>query len=397
MAPAFNPDRPTFTPTSLTGRREPRPTRTGKLMVPGSYNLECNPASMVPSCKAFFGGEDIIGGLAVASPVYPHRFHMAALASWFAEERFSGITQFLLAKGLYHGSTTWKFAEQGFMEATFNHRSGEIGMSGATSVTGTIIDTTGYDPFDYILMVVKMNGSVIAYGQNEELTFDNKLVEALAQDSTRFLAAVGTEIPVFSGKGTFLFQDAALFNLAIASAEVSFEWWIPHERGYGLLVEAPLIRLKPGAVAPQGTGFVLENISFDGYGRAGTGLPARVWSGYWKTSTLPSMTGLTLIVNADGLGDETVTFASPTTLDAIVTAYNAAATHSVMSVDADPEDHTATGGGVLRIQSKTNGTTSTLVVNASSTADAVLGFSNTAQAGLDGVSLVATVLSPLAA
>lgn len=396
-SPTATPDKQTFQPNSLTGQPEPRGVAHGKFTVPAGYNLECNPASVVPTFKGFFAGETLIGGMAVAKPVYPHRFHLAnPIPPYFREQRHTDITVYELLKGFYHGQLMLKFTDVGFMSAQVSGRAGEVAYNGATVAAGTVIDCTGYLPFDYINTRFKKGGTTIGYAKSQEITIDRKLVEATAQDQTQFLAAIGSEIPTVNGRITTLFTSDVILADALDGDQTSIEIWLPYENGFGLLVELPSLKPKPGAITTQGTGFNEVNFAFDAYGLSSTGIPGRVWSGYWTTATLVglSLDTKTLIVSGDGGADETFTFqAGDTTMDLLAARINATAIRVIASVDRMPGDT----GGVLRIQSLTSGSTSTVQVQAASTADALLGFVNTSQAGLSGKSIVATAFSPLSA
>src|SRR5207253_11130415 len=111
-------------------------------------------------------------------------------------------------------------------------------------------------------------------------------------------------------------------------------------------------------------------------------------------ASLPSLTGTTLIGSADNGANQTITFqAGDTTLDLLAARVNATATGFTASVDRQAGD----AGGVLRIESSTKGTGSSIAIQAASTADTILGIDNNTHSGLDGKSIVATVFSPLAA
>lgn len=393
------PDRPEFTPTSNTGSSEPRPTQLGKLTVKGSWTHECNPASMIPVNKAFFGGTRVVGGLAVAQPVYPQQFWLSTLPNWFAENRHSDVIQNELVNGMYLGSTTWKFMEQGFMEAVYNFAALLTDLKTSEQVTGTITDTTGYEPFNYIDKYVMLNGSIVGYLKSEEFTIDRKLIEQILQDQTHNTAQIGSNVPTFTGNISGAFVDGVFYGVAKTGLEASIVIWIPHLTGYGMLIELPSIRIKPASISTPTGGFCDVKASFSAYGRSTVGTPARVWSGYWTTATLPSLSTLTLVVGTSDGADETFTMTgSETTLDAVVTKINATAIRMRASVDRNPTETAAAGGnggGVLRFETISKGVTSTITVNASSTADALLGFDNVAHTGLSGKSILITVFGPL--
>lgn len=85
--------------------------------------------------------------------------------------------------------------------------------------------------------------------------------------------------------------------------------------------------------------------------------------------TLATLNATTLIANPDGAGDDTVTFTTPTSVSDIATQINAQATGWSAAIRQ---------GKYLVIYSDTGGTSSSLVVNASSTADTILGITGSA-------------------
>ncbi len=388
--PQIKPNRNKFTSTALTGSPEPRPIVYGKIDIGGSFGVECNPSSLMPVCLGLFGGHRSSG-----LTLFAHEYYLSTMLPMFIEQRHTDINQFLLWNGIYLGSTTWKFESEGLMDCTVNVMGAKETRTSTTSVDGTITDRTGYDPFSYLFVAIKQGGTVIGYSQSVELTIDRKLGKAATQDQTNEQAIIFSEIAEIMGKMTALFKDGSLLDLALSGAETSLEIWLPSTNGYGMLVEIPTVRFRPPAVNTNGTGLVTIELEFDVEAKTGVSqLPGRVRSAYWTTATLPALTGLTLVVNPDSTGDQTFTFtSSETTMDLVAAKINATATGFTASVDRQAGDT----GGVLRLQSNTKGTGPSIVVEAASTADVVLGIDNSSHAGLDGKSILVTLLTPAAA
>ncbi|HEX8851278.1 MAG TPA: phage tail tube protein [Gemmatimonadaceae bacterium] len=389
-SPNIRPERNKFTSNALTGSHEPRPIVFGKVGVSGSFGLECNPASLMPVCKGLFGGVRSSG----VSGVFAVEYYLSTMLPMFIQQSHADINQYLLWNGIYLGSTTWQFGSEGLMECTVNVMGAKQSVFSATQIGGTVTDRTGYEPFSYLLVRIKQGGTVIGYSQAVELTIDRKLGKAMAQDQTNEVAVVFSEVAEIMGKMTALFQDATLLNLALSGAETSLEIWLPSINGFGLLVELPTIKFRPPAVVTNGTGLVTQELEFDVYGKAGVSLhPGRVRSNYISGSTT-ALDTLTLVIAVDGGADQTVTFANPADVNAVVTQINAQTTGLTASLDRAATDTTA---GVIRIESDTKGTTSSVVVKAASTADVILGFDNAVHSGLDGKSILVTILTPVAA
>lgn len=388
--PNIRPERNKFTSNALTGSPEPRPIIFGKVGVAGSFGLECNPASLMPACKGLFGGVRSSG----VTGVYAVEYYLSSMLPMFVQQNHTDINQFILWNGIYVGSTTWTFGSEGLMEATFNVTGAKQSRFGTSQVGGTVTDRTGYEPFSYLAVRIRQGGTTIGYSQTVEVTIDRKLNKAMAQDQTNEVAVVFSEVAEIMGKMTALFPDGALMDLALSGAETSLEIWLPSVNGYGVLVELPTIKFRPPAVVTNGTGLVTQELEFDAYGKAGVSkFPGRVRSGYWTTATLPALDTLTLVLSPDGGADQVVTFTAPANFDAVVTQINAQTTGLTALVDRQADDT----GGVLRIESDTKGTGSSIQVKATSTADVLLGLDNAVHTGLDGKSILVTILTPLAA
>jgi len=389
--PNIRPERNKFTSNALTGSPEPRPVIFGKIGVSGSFGLECNPASLMPVCKGLFGGTRTSG----VAGVYAIEYYLSTMLPMFVQQNHTDINQFLLWNGIFLGSTTWTFGSEGLMEATVNVMGAKETVFSANQVDGTITDRTGYEPFSYLAVVVKKAGTILGYSQSVEITIDRKLGKAMAQDQTNEVALVYSEVAEISGKMTALFPDATFLNLALAGSETSLEIFLPSVNGYGMFVELPTVKFRPPAVVTNGTGVVTQELEFDAYGKSGVSkLPGRVRSSYFTTATLPTLDTLTLVIAVDGGADQTVTFAAPADLAAVVTQINAGTTGLTASLDKNNDDTT---GGVIRIESDTKGTGSSILVKSASTADVLLGIDNATHSGLDGKSILVTLLTPLAA
>lgn len=389
-APAIRPDRNKFTSTALTGTPEPRPIVFGKVSVSGQFGLECNPSSLLPILLGVFGGHRTSG-----LTLFAQEYFLGTMLPMFIQQSHTDVNQHILWNGCYLGTLNMKFESEGLMDATVNVVGAKQSRFTTSQVGGTVTDRTGLDPFSYLLVRIKQGGAVIGYSQMVELTIDRKLGKTMAQDQTNELALVTSEVADIQGKMTALFPDGSLMDLALSGAETSLEIFLPAANGAALLIELPTVRFRPPAVVTNGTGLVTQDLAFDVEAKTGVSVHAgRTRSAYWTTATLPSLTGLTIVVSPDGGADQTFTMTSAeTTMDLVVTKINATATSFLASVDRQAGDT----GGVLRLESLTKGTGSSIRVQAASTADVILGFDNNLHSGLDGKSILVTVLTPAAA
>jgi hypothetical protein len=393
VSPTSRPNRNTYRPQSLTGSPEPRPVVLGKVGVDYEFGVECNPASMQAVLHAILGGRRQYG----LGPVYATDHYLTApMISQFLEQRHADIGQYPGWRGCLFGSLGLSMGSQGIMEGRVGVKAAKqvTPTATATVVNGTLTDRTGYEPFSYLLLRVKKGGSTIAYSQQVDLNLDRKIGMEGAQDQTNEQAEMFSEVAEISGSMLALFPNATMLDDSIAGGETSIEIWIPGIDGWGCLIEAATMKFRPFQLQNNGTGLVKQRADFDIYGKTGVSkYPGRAFSTYWKTSTLPALNTLTLVISVDGGGNQTVTFTtSETTVDAVVTKINADTTGLTASADRAAGDT----GGVIRIESDTKGTTSSIQVQASSTADTVLGFDNNVHSGLDGKSILFTLLSPLA-
>ncbi|MCU1350215.1 MAG: hypothetical protein JWO56_3245 [Acidobacteria bacterium] len=391
VGPSFRPTRNKFSSKSLTGSPEPRSIILGKLSIDGEFTLDCNPASMQAVLAGVFGSKRQYG----VGPTYVADYYLGPLQPYFFQQGHSDIGKYLLFNGGYFGTLGLSIATEGTMEAKVGIKAAKQTNYSSSQVTGTVTDRTGYEPFSYQLVRIKQGGTVIGYSQQLDLNIDRKLGNAASQDGSNEQAVIFSEIAEISGSLTALFPDTTLLDAALGGAETSLEIWLPSNNGSGVLFEMATIRFRPGQITTNGTGLVQQKLEFDVYGKAGASrYAARSWSSYFADASLPTLTGTTLIVSADGGANQTITFqAGDNTLDLLATRINTTATGFTASVDR----HAGDAGGVLRLESSTKGTGSSIAVQASSTADTLLGIDNNSHTGLDGKSIVATVYSPLAA
>lgn len=101
------------------------------------------------------------------------------------------------------------------------------------------------------------------------------------------------------------------------------------------------------------------------------------------TVTLSTLNGTTLKPTADVGGAQTITFTTPTSVDDIAVQANAQTTNMTFSIIQ---------GKYLRLESDTAGASSTLSIDATSTADTILGVSGTATGGASTLTLPGTGL-----
>lgn len=392
VSPSFRPTRNKFSSKALTGSPEPRPIVLGKLGIDGEFTLDCNPASMQVVLGGVLGARRQYGSGAVKVADYT----LGPLQPYFFQQGHSDIGKYLLFNGGYFGTLGLSFAAEGTMEAKVGVKAAKQTNFSSSQITApNTTDRTGYDPFSYQLVRVKSGATVIGYSQQLDLNIDRKLGSAVAQDGSKEQAVIFSEIAEISGSMTALFPDTTLLDQSLNDVDTSLEIWVPAPNGYGLLIELPTIKFRPGQITTNGTGLVQQKLEFDAYGKTGTSLsPARAFSSYFTDATMPAgLSGTTLIVSANGGAAQTFTFqAGDTTMDAIAARINATATGMTASVDRQAGDT----GGVLRIESSTRGANSSIAVQAGSTADTLLGVDNNSHSGYDGKSIIATIWSPLA-
>lgn len=389
VSPSFRPTRNKFSSKSLTGSPEPRSIVLGKLSIDGEFTLDCNPASMQAVLKGVFGSSRQYG----VGPTYVADYYLGPLQPYFFQQGHADIGKYLLFNGGYFGTLGLSIGTEGTMEAKVGIKAAKQTNYSTSQVTGTVTDRTGYEPFSYQLARIRQGGTVIGYSQQVDLNIDRKLGNAASQDGSNEQAVIFSEIAEISGSLTALFPDTTLLDAALAGAETSLEIWLPSANGSGVLFDMATIRFRPGQVTTNGTGLVQQKLEFDVYGKAGASrYPARAWSTYFQDASLPSLTGTTLIVSADGGANQTITFqAGDNTLDLLAARVNATATGFTAAVDRQAGD----AGGVLRLESSSRGTGSSIAIQGTSTADTLLGIDNNSHSGLDGKSIVATVFSPL--
>jgi hypothetical protein len=390
--PSFRPSRNEFKPQSLTGNPEPRGIALGKLGVDFDFGLDANPASLQTALNCVLASRRQYG----VGPLFVNDFCLGALVSKFAQESHSDISKHFLSNGMYFGSIAMSIGAEGNMDAKVAGKAAKMPAAfGASQVTGTVTDRTGFDPFSYLLVRVKSGGTIIAYSQQVDLTIDRKLGSAISQDQTNEQAVIFWEIADVMGSMLALVPDSTLLDAALVGNDTSIEIWIPGLTGYAAMFELATIKFKPGQIQTNGTGLVQQRLDFTAQGKAGQSkYPGRNWSNYLTVAAFPALNTLTLVVSVDGGGNQTFTFVTgDNTPDLVVTKINATATGFLASVDRAAGDT----GGVIRLESTTKGAASSIRVQSTSTAAALLGYdTNITHSGLDGKSILATVFSPLA-
>ena len=390
ISPNIRPNRNKFQSQALTGVRQPRPVKFGKVGASGSFSLECNPGSLILPLEMAMGTVELFGGATVKT----RRYSLGALVPWWIQQSHTDVGKHFLWNGIYGGGFTFNFGAEGIMEAEFPVMGARQSIFNSSQINGTILDRTGYDPFDYLLIRVKRGGVTLAVSQSVTLRLDNRLGQAVAQDETNEQAVIFTEIPEVTGSGTFLFQDTTELDLALTGTETDLEIMVPDASGAYVLCYVPSLRFGPAAPPTNGTGLVTVQLDFDAYARgAASAHAARLRSKYFSSAAVAGLSGQTLVISVDGAADQTVTFAAgDDTLTEVVAAINTQTTGLVASVERRAGDT----GGVILLQSDTKGTTSSLEIDAASTATG-LEFQTTAVSGLTNQSLVVELVTPIAA
>src|SRR5581483_2429318 len=386
--PSFRPTRNKFSSQALTGSPEPRAVVTGKIGVEWDCEAECNPSSMMPWMKYTYGanGWQVNG----TTGLYHHRFNLADLGSFGAEDGHADLTKFLGYRGLYVGSSALSFAAEGVMSARVSGLGGKaLASAGATVVNGTITDRTILSPFSYLYGRVKKGGSTIGYVKMATFEINRGLDKDVAQDETNEIAVIFSQVATINGSITALFSAPTLYDDALAGGDTSLEFFVPYGQGQAFIISIPTAKFTPFKVTTNGTGLVTLEGGYDAQGNGATkGSVRSLWF-----STL-GIAGLNLLIKVDGGAPQTITFAGgDDTPDEAVTTINATLTGAVARV----ERMAGETGGVVVIESNTTGTTSSIEVQAASTADALMGIDNNVHSGLSNVSHEAWLLNKVAA
>lgn len=327
--PSFKPAVQRFKSEALSGSAQPRVPIDGKIEMTGTFDLECNDKSLGPVCKAVFGPQADQG----IATNFDHIFTLGTLGSWFIEQQFVDISQYFVYKGVRFDKISFTFDPEGLMKASVSCMGASTTISASVFSTGTVTDVTLGTPISYLTGSVNYKGVAFALAQQVKISVDRQMDKVKVIDGTNTLADLITKIAVVNGSLKALFQDATLFNDAIASSEVALEVLVPSATlGYGFKVTMPTLKLMPNGPTTNGPGGLLTaDLTFDAYGAASTSnMPGFMYTKGFPASgtavTIVTGTNDVIVWKIDGGGSLTTTLTNgATTLASLNTQIGATA------------------------------------------------------------------------
>jgi tail tube protein len=377
---AISPKVNQFTSDAMTGVSRARPWIAGKIGADGSFDIECNRDSLDFPLKSLFDQVTHAG----TAGWYDHYFAMGNQLppSFYYQEGHTDIGQYLLYLG--NQMSIWKaqVMAEGLMKSSWT----PVGLSmtpfSTTQITGTITDKTGANPLSYLTATLTEGGAVLAYGTQVDWTLDRKMKRVEAIDGTnKGYAVIQGALPTIQVNLTAFFPDAVLLNKAINSTETSLSCLIPAvESGHGMKIKFPTGKYLPTGIPASGQGELTIKLAGMFYGRgAASNIGGEALSKFFTTVTITAATNDILKIKVDGLAAQsfTLTPGASRTLAQIVT--DLAALTGATAV--------AENGRVLIVSTMATGTgsTSSIQIDATGTAQATLGFDTVLHAGWDAV------------
>lgn len=354
--PSFKPTVQRFTSEALTGSAQPRKPVDGKVSVQGSFDLECNTGSLGPVLSGLMGSEAVQG----TGSYRDHVIYLGTPQSWYAEQQFGDINQFLVTKGNRFDKGDFTFDPEGLMKATISMRGALTAILGsAFTGSGHITDKTVDPPLSYLFSAIKYGGSAVTDLQEVKLSIDRQAEDVKCIDGTNELADIITKIAMVKGSIKALFQDASLINDALSSTETSLDFYVPSSvLGYGLWVTLPTLLLMPTGPTTNGPGgLVTQEFTYDAYGAtANSHTKAFSASKAFTTVTVTSSSTDALTISIDGASDIPVTLTAGTRTPAqIATDINSAITTEGTAFVRNGRVwvESATGGSTSSVEFKT--------------------------------------------
>ena len=384
MNPSFKPTVQRFTSEALTGSAQPRKPVNGKVSVQSSFDLECNTGSLGPVLSGLMGVEVVQG----TGTFRDHVITLGTPQSWYAEQQFSDISQYLILKGNRFDKASFTFDPEGLMKASVSMR-GALASIAGSAYTVTTTDKTVDSPLSYLYGSIKYGGVVNTSLMQVKLDVDRQAEDVKTIDSTNELADIITKIAMFKGSLKALFQDASILNDALNSTETSLDFYVPSTTlGLGLWVSVPTLLLMPTGPTTNGPGgLVTQEFSFDAYGSVtASGQAAFQGSKGFTTVTVVGGTSDNLTLSIDATADTVVTLtAGSRTPTQIAATIQAAAGFSTKGV-------AYARNGRVWIESLSKGASSSVNIKVASTSLALLGFPVATYTGSDkqGVRFVLT-------
>lgn len=309
--PKFSPNVNRFNSDAIVGTAEPRPLVDGKVGVDVSLDLECNRQSLGYPLKGLFAAPVNQG----TTGQYDHIYTLAtgAKPSFYIEQQFSDISQFLVYEGIRIGKGSFTFDSEGLMKATFTGMgavtSAPVGSAYTASVNTT--DVTGEDPLRYMSGTVSVNGTAVGYIKKLTVDVDTQLEKVMTIDGTNQLSDIIAKVGKVTGTISTLFQDVVMYNYALNSTNTAVSINVPSTTsGHGLKVFLSSVKLKPtGPVSAGSGGLVTADYTYEGQGQSPSGDTGAF--AYTKAfSTVTVVAADTLVWKIDGGADLTTSLTS---------------------------------------------------------------------------------------
>jgi hypothetical protein len=374
--PSMKKERNKSTPKSLTGKRQPRKVVRGKGKTSGSFDLECNPTSVLKPYQKWLGSREDFG----TSDLRASRFTLGPLASFFTVHQHPDTGIWTVGKGNVGSQIAWTMAEEGVMLAKCAYMGAKRDdVAVAPVADGAITDRTLLDPLDYLLIRVMKNGVKLGEAKSEEISLNNSVSFFPAQDETDEQFGFSTDPPTLGGKVTLYLDDIALLG---DGTDAELDLWVPGAAGFAQRTIIPTMTTLVANEMIASNGPVTVEEDFDAWGKGDIGgehrsryinVAADIAGGALNTTTLV----ITTKVDPAAAVDTTITFdATAITFAGVLALINAAAptlfTAEIERAAGDPN-------GVIRLRSKLKGDGTHFTVKATSTSAALLGF----QTGVD--------------
>jgi Phage tail tube protein len=385
--PSLKPSRNTFTSQALTGSPEPRPIRFGKTGCDGSFTIEGSQDSLATPLYGMFGAADVSG----TTGFYDHIFTMDNPKPMWFEEQHTDISQYAQANGMYIGSAAFNLAAEGLMQVAFTAMGAKYKLAASSFINGTSVDQTGDLPLSYLYNAVEIGGSANGILESLTLNVNRNLGKQSAMDATNELAVIFSQIASVSGTIKALFTDETVMNYGLNGTETSLRVFIPAGSGLGMVIYMPTVVFSPGSITTNGTGLCSIDGNFTAYARGSASDIAPVIRSKWfETVTIGSGTTDSFKIKVDGASaqGETLTAGASQTPEDIQTDL-AGLTGCVVSL----ERQTGETGARVVITDSAKGSSKSLQIDATGTAQTVLGFDTTAHDGYDAKSIVITLMN----
>ncbi len=283
----FAPTVQRFTSDALDGSAEPNEPVDGKVSLAISYDLECNIDSLGPVLAGLFASETVQG----TGSYRDHVFYFDTPDSFFAEQQFTDIDQYLVGKGCRFDKQSFVFDPEGIMKSSVSMQ-GALTSIAQVPFTVSETDYTVGSALSYLFSSVKYNGTQINdLFQEVKVDIDRQAEGVKTINGSNELTDIITKKVMVKGTLKALFQDESLAQDALNSTAIPLELYCPDVvSGYGLWLTLPTIKLQPTGPTTNGPGgLVTQEFNFDAFGRGSNSKTSAFSAG--KAFTTVTITG----------------------------------------------------------------------------------------------------------